>query len=440
MHRTHLLLTLGTLLLAPTTVSAAPQLGTNLEGIADWAAVLPFADAIKSARDFGSPDQPWDHKAETDANGWPTGDAGLVVFANQQQIAGDYQLTFTGNARVTANGQIGIHDQKHDPATNRTTATLRIPNGESSLFLSFRDTTDGVRAVSLIRPVEVVGEHFDKRFIDAARPFGSLRFMDWQQTNNCKASAWNQRSKPASRRWAGDLGTPIEIQIACANATKCDAWFCVPHLADEDYVRRMAELVRDTLDPSLKVYVEFSNECWNGMFAQARWCADQGKKKNLSDNAFQAQLRFYSQCSVEVAKIWDSVFKGDRNRLIRVMASQSANPWVSEQVLGWQDAAKHVDLLAIAPYFGGDFGSPKRQDEVVKMSAGDLLSAIEAEDLGKTLPETLRKQKAVADQFGVALACYEAGQHLVGHGGAENHDALTKLFIEANRHPRMEQL
>ena len=30
--------------------------------------------------------------------------------------------------------------------------------------------------------------------------------------------------------------------------------------------------------------------------------------------------------------------------------------------------------------------------------------------------------------------------HGAGHGGAENNEALTKLFHEANRHPRMRDL
>jgi len=34
---------------------------------------------------------------------------------------------------------------------------------------------------------------------------------------------------------------------------------------------------------------------------------------------------------------------------------------------------------------------------------------------------------------------YEAGQHLVGVGGGENNQELTKLLMAANRHPRMGQ-
>jgi hypothetical protein len=49
----------------------------------------------------------------------------------------------------------------------------------------------------------------------------------------------------------------------------------------------------------------------------------------------------------------------------------------------------------------------------------------------------MRTQKAVADKYGLKLVCYEVGQHLVGVGGGENNEDLTKLLIAANHHSRM---
>jgi hypothetical protein len=58
----------------------------------------------------------------------------------------------------------------------------------------------------------------------------------------------------------------------------------------------------------------------------------------------------------------------------------------------------------------------------------------------KALPESLRwikDQKRVADKYGLRLVAYEGGQHMVGIGGAENNDRITRLLHAANRHPRM---
>ena len=40
-------------------------------------------------------------------------------------------------------------------------------------------------------------------------------------------------------------------------------------------------------------------------------------------------------------------------------------------------------------------------------------------------------------KHGLRRVCYEAGQHLVGVGGGENNEDLTKLLIAANHHSRM---
>ena len=54
--------------------------------------------------------------------------------------------------------------------------------------------------------------------------------------------------------------------------------------------------------------------------------------------------------------------------------------------------------------------------------------------------QQIRAHRAVARSHNVALHAYEGGQHLVGHGGAEDNEKLTALFIAANRDPRMGQL
>ncbi|NBD15131.1 MAG: hypothetical protein GVY04_03015 [Cyanobacteria bacterium] len=38
------------------------------------------------------------------------------------------------------------------------------------------------------------------------------------------------------------------------------------------------------------------------------------------------------------------------------------------------------------------------------------------------------------------MLAYEGGQHLVSRGGIENNQAITNLFIEANRDPRMGEI
>jgi hypothetical protein len=61
----------------------------------------------------------------------------------------------------------------------------------------------------------------------------------------------------------------------------------------------------------------------------------------------------------------------------------------------------------------------------------------------KALPESLKwvaEHNKVADQYGLKMISYEAGQHAVGIQGGENNDTMTRLFHEANRSARMGQL
>src|SRR5262249_55337504 len=107
-------------------------------------------------------------------------------------------------------------------------------------------------------------------------------------------------------------------------------------------------------------------------------------------------------------------------------------------VLDWKDAHKEADAIAIAPYFGHRFGDPKTAEKVASMSA-DALMADLAKDVENT-KKSLKSYTELARKKKLLLFAYEGGQHLAGHGGAENNDKLTKLFHEANRHPKMKDL
>jgi hypothetical protein len=225
--------------------------------------------------------------------------------------------------------------------------------------------------------------------------------------------------------------------VALANELDADPWFCIPHRADDDYVRRLAELVAQRLEPQLRPHVEYSNETWNGLFDQAEHCRERGIALELSADPHTARLRYHAQRSIEVFAIWEDVF-GSGDRLVRVLAVQNANPASAPAVLEWRDAWRHADALAVAPYFGGALGSPARRAQVEKLSVDALLERCAA-DLEVTLADT-RAHARSAHGRGLRLLAYEAGQHLAGHGGAENSEELTALFIAANRNAGMGEL
>ena len=75
--------------------------------------------------------------------------------------------------------------------------------------------------------------------------------------------------------------TLVEVMVALANQLSADPWFCIPHMADDDYVARFAAIARDNVDPGLKIHVEYSNEVWNSGFSQATYAREQGLAEGL---------------------------------------------------------------------------------------------------------------------------------------------------------------
>ncbi len=300
--------------------------------------------------------------------------------------------------------------------------------------------SDPIRNIRVIMPGfadHAKMQPFHPEFLERLRRYPVLRLMDWQRTNETTLSTWSARTTPQSSTQDDSRGVALEYQIQLANTLGVDAWFCIPHLADDAFVTQFATMVRDRLDPSLKAYIEYSNECWNSTYAQSQYCRVQGQALALSTNPFQAQLRFYARRSVEIFGIWSSVF-GSNARLVRVLAGQSANPWTGQQILDWQGASASADAYATAPYFGNPLGDPATQATVEQWSVQQVVDWCAG--AMTTIRATMTTNATNAAARNVELIAYEGGQHLVGWGGAENNTTLMNLFIATNRDPRMAAL
>jgi hypothetical protein len=214
----------------------------------------------------------------------------------------------------------------------------------------------------------------------------------------------------------------------------------MPHRADDEYVRQFARMTKDRLDPTLKAYVEYSNEVWNGQFEQHRYAADEGRKLGFADKPHEAAWRYTAHRSVQIFRIWEEEFAGT-GRLVRVLPAQAANSYVAQQILSFHDAARHADVLAIAPYVSLNIspnGTPNAET-VASWSVDQVLDHLEQNSLPQSRTWTLDNQK-IAQAHGLKLVAYEGGQHMVGIQGAENNERLTKLLHEANAHPRMKAI
>jgi len=248
--------------------------------------------------------------------------------------------------------------------------------------------------------------------------------------------SWDDRPQMGDATFSRK-GLPLELLCDLANRLEADPWFCMPHLADDDYIRRFATQAKSLLAPERKIYIEYSNEVWNGQFAQSRYAGEQGKKLGLAEKPWEAAWKYTGVRSKQIFEIWEDVF-GGRQRLVRVLATQAASSYVSRKVVTAGDAYKSADVLAVAPYISMN----TRPDEAaarIRSGVDGILTKAENESLPKAI-EWIKGQKEVADEFGLRLVAYEAGQHLVGVGGGENNSALEELFKQANKSERMGQI
>jgi hypothetical protein len=422
--------------------------GINLGGVTYYSTEIVFVDLFKHSQIWKSqaPGKKYGRGGplELTENGWVRSLADNGQFAdsiilssiNGRYPGGVYTCLYDGRGEIKFAYGTSIVEER----PGRVRVKVEPKQNLLSLRITKTNPRDPVRNIRFILPgfEETYSKQpFHPDFLKRWEKFKVIRFMDFQRTNNSRQVSFSDRPTHAIQTQGGPNGVALEYMLQLANTLGADPWFCMPHLATDEYVREFAKMVKQRLKPGLKVYVEYSNECWNSMFGQARYCKDKGKKLGLSDNDYQAQLRFYSKRSVQIFKIWEKVF-GGKKRLVRVLAAQSANPWTSVQVMDFENAYKHADVLGIAPYFGHALGSPKTQEKVAKMTVAQVIDACEG--YIKKNNETIAKQAEQAKQRGLRLIAYEGGQHLVGHGGAENNKALEQLFHAANRHPQMKQL
>jgi hypothetical protein len=408
----------------------------NLAAVVDWSREWAFVDVFRHSR-------PWiEHGPKPfiyNDDGWPILSPGqnvetlMVRELDGHYPAGRYVATWRGSGTVDVPGYDVSGTVIHKPG--RIEFNVHPADGGVQLVISSSDRRDPVRDIRVTMPsFENAKSPFHPLFLERIAPFEVLRFMKWQRTETSPTRTWDQRAKLDDARWSTDAGVPPEVMIDLANVRGANPWFCMPHLADDDYVHRFAKLVKERLRPDLKAYVEYSNEVWNWIYPATRYADAEGKRLALGNPAFG---RYYAQRSVEVFRIWEEEI--GRDRLVRVLASQFANAWLTEQVLTWKDAYKHADALAVAPYFGHEFGQTEAAPATANMTASQLLDQVAAEVDGPNRDQMM-VQAALARKYGLALIAYEGGQHLVGVGGAENNQALTALFTAANRHPRMGEI
>ena len=361
--------------------------------------------------------------------------ARTLLFTNNGAIypLGQYSLQWEGSGNVQLGGT-GFSIVSNRPQQISYNVTSTNPAG-LYLDITSTDPANPVRNVSLRAPLGGTSPvTFNPNYQKDISSYGVLRFMGWNATNDNTSSSWSSRATPSSFHWGGKLGVPYEAQIQLSNELKEDLWINIPHLADDDYVRNLAQLVQERLSPDLRVWVEYSNEVWNWQFPQAAYANDVLRPKYAVATMGDA----YGRRSAEIFDIFSSKISTPTSRLVRVIAGQTANSAVLTQSLrgATVNGTLKADVAAVAPYFTIDTDQLYQQYLHGTVDLNTVFSQLH-DAVDATMELALANQR-IAAANGLPLVSYEGGQHLLARPGVvHNDEGFVSLLSQINRDPRM---
>lgn len=455
-----------------------PPLAVGLAGLLDWSTAQPLLDHFKLAR-------PWtgtvggrfgalsfdDLRAQgvIDPQGWPLAvpegvEAVSTVLltelhAGAQDLAGRYLLTWRGEGEIALKGATAQAPQDGGIAFDFR------PDPQRALGLDITRITRGP-----IRDIRVVqldnlsrhrdGQLFRREWLDRVRNYRLLRFMDWMFTNNSVQAEWADRPRPedAFYTWRG---APVEVMVAALNEVGADGWFCVPHLASADWLRRFATVVRDGLSPGLRAWYEYSNEMWNMQFGQTQWAIEQAR--GLWPAQGDGFMQLYAARSVAMAEELDRIHAADPGRCVKVISTHThwlglegaaldAPDWRADHPLK-PPPYRHFDAYAVSGYFDGGIDRAENVPAIrALLEQGEAAARTALRDQmlhggwpesGRTiasLRQTWDYHAEIARRRGLALVMYEGGSHITPPAPALADPALAEFYQRFNYSAEMGQV
>ncbi len=463
--------------------SGRMPIGMNLASPTDWNPGFPFKNLMWGARAWstrnadGSGPLTTNLEAKMSYNkqGYPTeipfrpegAEAEQMVFTviPNSTEPGRYVLLYEGDGEIVP----ALTTKFVSSEPGRIEIELKNTGSDNALegFGIKRSAKENpIRNIRILRledeNADLAANPFRDDFLKYVKQWHAIRYMDWTATNNSLEEEWADR-KPvdfytmighggdAIGRWGAPAneyrrmysgGVALEIIIQLANMTKTDVWISVPHLATEEYITEMAKMFKEKLDPSRKIYVEYSNEVWNWQFFQALYMlnsklAAEGLDPALAwkDGVVPTEFPYHDGTVAKdggaghpermgvlarrVFKIFEDVFSGDdRKRIVRVLGTQQGWPEVSRRMVAWVMKNGGADALSPASYI-----NPDKESYAMWDAAGASLTGAEVLADAERLFEKTRKhaieQAQIAKDNNLRLVIYEGGQHLQPEGQKE---------------------
>lgn len=508
-------------------------LASNLNAVNDFSDEFPFVNLMKSARDWipGNANGCFDCRdpggnpscmapnacpvtLNRDADGYitslqPNQIVRTIVHAGNtpgRLAPGNYTIRFDGIGSFQLLGASLVSQAPGEVVVNVTSSSgnnigfaltaitagnhvrnVRIlpPGGvcanDERRFCNDTTTCANAASCSLFATAGVAeAQVFHPRFLANVAGYRMLRYMDWMETNSSPVVDFADYPTMTHAFWHR---VPPQILAELGNRISADIWINIPHLASNAFVDAFATVLRDNFRTDRRIYLEYSNENWNGIFAQNREigrqfcpgfadlatdCQQDGVPGNgiaceidpntfsipqpAGSACFQALIRAWGDRSVQIFERFDTVFgAAARARLVRVIAAQAANPDLGRQIMVRQatgqafTVASRTDAYASAPYFGTEYCTPDNgfnpdSHPQIYASTSAFLDHLETQGLTRARGFMQGSKAMLTTNFpgsGIRHVSYEGGQHLVGVGGFTFDPTCLTRFDEANRDARI---
>ncbi|MCB0746715.1 MAG: T9SS type A sorting domain-containing protein [Ignavibacteriae bacterium] len=424
------------------------EIGTNITSISDYMSEMPFVDLMHSSREWMTSNYCWISGGENiwnteyyeqipkDENGYPfslpfyhaeaeTLQAIHTIWASiDAWPAGEYTFLYDGDGDFTFSGSLVQATKEPGKIIFNLEEGIQ-ETGNFSFKIVRSDSNDHVRNIRLLMPGTLQTYEsmpFHNAWFNKLEDFKVIRFMDWGHTNNWGnnyswecfdddtdtiKTSWDERSKLSNYTWTTNKGVPYEIMIDLCNKLNSDMWICVPHSASDDYISQLATLLKENLNPSLKIYVEYSNETWNWMFGQTQWLNKFGcENKGLQWP--EGIVPYIQNCM----NIFSNVFSNEMDRIVRVVGVQAAWLDVSKRIV-FNMRENSFDAFAPAAYFALSSNADSVLDTLgSSTTVDDIVKKIRSEIESNEMAWLTEQKEEISDVLDLPMLFYEGGQHI----------------------------
>jgi hypothetical protein len=451
-------------------------LGTNLAGLGYFATQVPFIDLFKSSSAWVSGSaSTWDdgRAFDLDANGWVRsllpGQIARTLMLRGPGVypSGKYVVLYDGQG--TLEYVFGWRKVAAESAPGRDVVEATGATGDIGLYITATNPANHVRNIRVLLPGGICGSDafvhalaasacpgnyrpfeqvystliFNPVFLERTSRYKVLRYMLWMETNTeNQDGTWADRPLMTHARWIDQGGVPLEVMIELANRLNAYPWFNIPHRASDDYVRNFARFVRDRLNAGLKVYLEYSNETWNGFFPVRDYAYAQAQALGIAapGDPYTSSGRYHARRAPQIFDLWASEFGGNL-RLVRVLGGQSVSPYLTDVVAGFENAYLKADAIGLNAYFGlTGVSTDQDAERFAALTNAQALEEIRTTSLPATMAELRAQIATVAKYNNLKVMAFEGGNSLWPPYPALSNPRLKAKLDSIQRDPGMKAI